>query len=117
LDNCLHFLGLPPNVVRYSGVALWALTLYWMVSALLARVPLFLVGIVTGILATGVERLKLSAGGPGLDGPSKRARGCPRSLAVKCTDILYILSLDILYTCCHPVKRRRALLESNLAEE
>jgi len=39
------------------------------------------------------------------------------SLAVKCRDIPYILSPDILYTCWHPVKRRRALLESNLAEE
>jgi hypothetical protein len=27
------------------------------------------------------------------------------------------LSPDILYTCCQPVKRRQALLESNLAEE
>jgi hypothetical protein len=45
------------------------------------------------------------------------AAGCPRSLAVKCRDILYILSPDILYTCCHPVKRRQALLESNLTEE
>jgi hypothetical protein len=46
-----------------------------------------------------------------------RGRGCPRSLAVKCRDIVYILSPDILYTWCHPVKRRRALLESNLTEE
>jgi hypothetical protein len=32
-------------------------------------------------------------------------------------EILYSMSPDILYTCCQPVKRRRALLESNLAEE
>jgi hypothetical protein len=41
----------------------------------------------------------------------------PKGEAVKCRDILYILSPDILYTCWHPVKRRRALLESNLTEE
>ena len=41
----------------------------------------------------------------------------PKSEGVKCTDILYSLSPDILYTCCQPVKRRQALLESNLAEE
>jgi len=41
----------------------------------------------------------------------------PRGEGVKCRDILYILSPDILYTWCEPVKRRRALLESNLAEE
>jgi hypothetical protein len=43
--------------------------------------------------------------------------GGPGRWSVKCTDILYSLSPDILYTCCQPVKRRRALLESNLAEE
>jgi flavin-dependent dehydrogenase len=41
----------------------------------------------------------------------------PKCEGVKCTDILYSLSPDILYTCFQPVKRRRALLESNLAEE
>jgi hypothetical protein len=41
----------------------------------------------------------------------------PKCEGVKCRDILYILSPDILYTCCQPVKRRQALLESNLAEE
>jgi hypothetical protein len=41
----------------------------------------------------------------------------PKSEGVKCRDMLYILSPDILYTCCQPVKRRQALLESNLAEE
>jgi len=41
----------------------------------------------------------------------------PECEDVKCRDILYILSPDILYTCNHPVKRRRALLESNLTEE
>jgi hypothetical protein len=41
----------------------------------------------------------------------------PEGEGVKCRDILYILSPDILYTCCHPVKRRQALLESNLTEE
>jgi len=41
----------------------------------------------------------------------------PESEGVKCRDILYILSPDILYTFNHPVKRRRALLESNLTEE
>lgn len=52
-------LGLQPNVVRYSGAALWALTLYWIVSALLPRAPLYLAGIATGILAAGIESLKL----------------------------------------------------------
>jgi hypothetical protein len=41
----------------------------------------------------------------------------PKGSGVKCRDMLYILSPDILYTCCHPVKRRQALLESNLTEE
>jgi len=41
----------------------------------------------------------------------------PQRLGVKSRDMVYILSPDILYTCCHPVKRRRALLESNLTEE
>ena len=41
----------------------------------------------------------------------------PKGEGVKCRDILYVLSPDILYTCCHPVKRRQALLESNLTEE
>jgi hypothetical protein len=54
---------------------------------------------------------------PSPDDDVNPRRGCPRSLAVKCMEILYSLSPDILYTCCQPVKRRRALLESNLAEE
>ena len=41
----------------------------------------------------------------------------PKGEGVKCRDMLYILSPDILYTCWHPVKRRRALLESNLTKE
>ena len=52
-------LGLQPNVVRYSGAALWALALYWIVSALFPRARLFLVGLLTGVLATGIEYLKL----------------------------------------------------------
>jgi len=31
--------------------------------------------------------------------------------------MVYILSPEMLYTFCHPVKRRRVLLESNLTEE
>ena len=42
----------------------------------------------------------------------------PKCEGVKCRDILYILSPAISFTlACHPVKRRRALLESNLTEE
>jgi hypothetical protein len=41
----------------------------------------------------------------------------PKCEGVKCRDMLYILSPDILYTFWHPVKRRQALLESNLTEE
>jgi hypothetical protein len=49
--------------------------------------------------------------------PQSSTSPVPKSEGVKCRDILYILSPDILYTCCHPVKRRQALLESNLTEE
>jgi hypothetical protein len=58
------------------------------------------------------------AGGPDPKEVNRATEGgCPGSPAVKCMDMVYILSPDIVYTLCHPVKRRRALLESNLTKE
>jgi hypothetical protein len=52
-------LGLPHFVAKYGGSMLWALMIYWIVSALLPswRVPA--VALVAGALATAVEFLKL----------------------------------------------------------
>ena len=52
-------LGLPPFVVKYGGSTLWALMLYWIVSTLLFRWRLAAVALVTGVLATLVECIKL----------------------------------------------------------
>jgi hypothetical protein len=52
-------LGLPRPVVKYGGSILWALTIYWIVSALLARRRIVQVALWAGTLATSVEFLKL----------------------------------------------------------
>jgi hypothetical protein len=52
-------LGLPLFIVKYGGSTLWAIALYWVVSTLLPNLPLVLVGLLTGTLATAVEFAKL----------------------------------------------------------
>jgi hypothetical protein len=52
-------LGLPRFVVKYGGSLLWALTIYWIVSALLSRWRVLSVSLLAGALATSVELVKL----------------------------------------------------------
>jgi hypothetical protein len=52
-------LGIQPFVVRYCCAMVWALMLYWIVSAILPSMQLFLVALLTGVLATSIEYLKL----------------------------------------------------------
>ena len=52
-------LGLPRFVVKYGGSMLWALTIYWVVSALFARWRVLSVALLAGSLATAVECVKL----------------------------------------------------------
>jgi hypothetical protein len=52
-------LGLPPFLVKYAGSMLWALMIYWIVSALFARWRLLPVGLIAGGIAAAVEFLKL----------------------------------------------------------
>jgi len=52
-------LGLPRFVVKYGGSVLWALMIYWIVSALLPRWRVVAVALLAGSLATSVEFLKL----------------------------------------------------------
>jgi len=52
-------LGLPLFVVKYGGSMLWALMVYWIVSALLPSWRFLAVALVAGTLATAVEFFKL----------------------------------------------------------
>jgi hypothetical protein len=52
-------LGLPYSVVKYGGSMLWALMIYWIVSALAPSLGLPVTAIIAGVLATAVEFLKL----------------------------------------------------------
>lgn len=52
-------LGLPPFVIKYGGSTLWALMVYWIVSALLPSWRLFAIALLTGVIATSVEFVKL----------------------------------------------------------
>jgi hypothetical protein len=52
-------LGLPPFIVKYGGSMMWALMIYWMVSALLARCRLLPVALISCAIAAAVEFLKL----------------------------------------------------------
>jgi hypothetical protein len=52
-------LGLPHFVVKYGGSILWALTIYWIVSALLPCRSIVPVALWAGAMATSVEFLKL----------------------------------------------------------
>jgi hypothetical protein len=53
-------------VVKYGGSALWALMIYWIVSALLPSWPIPRLVVLAGIVATSVEFFKLLHS-PGLD--------------------------------------------------
>lgn len=59
-------LGLPHSLVKYGGSALWALAIYWLVSACVARQHLLRAALIAGGLATAVELFKLHHT-PGLD--------------------------------------------------
>jgi hypothetical protein len=59
-------LGLPAVVVKYGGSMLWAVMIYWIVSAALSRWRLPVVGLVAGAVATAVEFFKLYHS-PGMD--------------------------------------------------
>jgi hypothetical protein len=59
-------LSLPRVLVKYGGSVLWALMIYWIVSALLASWRIPIAAGLAGILATAVEFMKLYHS-PGLD--------------------------------------------------
>lgn len=52
-------LGLPRIVVKYGGSALWALAIYWVVSAFVRSQHLLRAALLAGTLATAVELFKL----------------------------------------------------------
>jgi len=52
-------LGLPPFIVKYCGSMMWALMIYWIVSALFVRWGLPCVALISGVIAAAVEFLKL----------------------------------------------------------
>jgi hypothetical protein len=52
-------LGLPALIVKYGGSMLWALMIYWIVSALLPSLRLLIVALISAALTTAVEFLKL----------------------------------------------------------
>jgi hypothetical protein len=52
-------LGLPFIIVKYGGSMLWALMIYWLVSALLPSLRLLISALISAALATAVEFFKL----------------------------------------------------------
>jgi hypothetical protein len=52
-------LGLPFFLVKYGGSMLWALMIYWICSTALATMRLPAVAAVSGLIATGIECIKL----------------------------------------------------------
>jgi hypothetical protein len=58
--------GLPAVVVKYGGSMLWALTIYWVVSTVAARLRLDAAVLLAGSIATAVEFFKLYRS-PGVD--------------------------------------------------
>lgn len=52
-------LGLPLIIVKYGGSMLWALMIYWIVSALLPSLRLLVSALISAALATAVEFFKL----------------------------------------------------------
>jgi hypothetical protein len=55
----LVHMGLPASVVKYGGSALWAIAIYWACSMILGSWGPARVAILSGMIATGVEFLKL----------------------------------------------------------
>ena len=54
----LH-MGLPWVVVKYGGSMLWAVMIFWVFFALAPQWPVVRVGLLSGVVATGVEVFKL----------------------------------------------------------
>ncbi len=52
-------LGLPALIVKYGGSMLWALMIYWIVSALLRSLRLHAAALISAALSTAVEFFKL----------------------------------------------------------
>jgi hypothetical protein len=52
-------LGLPPFVVKYGGSMLWALMIYWVVSALFSSLRVSAAALLAGAVSIGVEFAKL----------------------------------------------------------
>ena len=50
---------LPPMVVKYGGSMLWAIAIYWVVSTLLGTARIAFAAMIAGLIATGIEYLKL----------------------------------------------------------
>ncbi len=59
-------LGLPAFVVKYGGSTMWAVMIYWIASAVLARWRPAAVVLISGMIATAVEFFKLYPS-PGVD--------------------------------------------------
>ncbi len=59
-------LGLPAFVVKYAGSMLWALMIYWIVSAVWHSWRLPFAALIAGSIATAVEFFKLYRS-PGMD--------------------------------------------------
>ena len=51
--------GLPAFVVKYGGSTLWALMVYWIISAIQPAKPLYANALLAGVIATAVELVKL----------------------------------------------------------
>jgi uncharacterized protein DUF2809 len=52
-------LGMPPLLVKYGGSALWAVSIYWLVSTLLPNMRVEGAAAITAAIATTVEFFKL----------------------------------------------------------
>jgi hypothetical protein len=52
-------LGLPRFVTKYGGSMLWALMIYWICSTALATARLPVAAAISGLIATGIECIKL----------------------------------------------------------
>ncbi len=52
-------MDLPPVVEKFGGSMLWALAIYWLVSTILSRGGLITPVMISGLIATGIELLKL----------------------------------------------------------
>jgi hypothetical protein len=59
-------MGQPAFVMKYGGSALWAATIYWVITAVAGRMPIARAAVVSGAIATAVEFFKLYRS-PGVD--------------------------------------------------